>query len=613
MTGKGGLRVQQAMHRFLKDLTSKGLRSHLVLVVASILVPVSLFAIVAWQDRLVVFREADADVEQGADSVREHALKVLQTDSLIIALIDQRIQSMSWDEIASSRPVHDYLVELVQQNPELEGAWIADPNGTVRNSSRLFPVPPRWNVATRDVFTGARSSDQLLVGERVQESVADSRWNDPHFHVAQRRTSGGDRFDGIIALMVSSSYFPAIWQQSWHNSPQVLTELVSGDLKVLARLPPANLARLSPDGIVARAIGENLTAASFRATSRLDGIERVFAYRRVEPYAAYVLYGISLPSILSGWYRHLIIFGGIFGLAALALATVSLVAATRMQRERVAVRQWRSAIQDLAAEAEQRRIVEKQLFEAEKLETLGQVAGGFAHDFGNVLMAVHLNLESLRGQMSRSSDEATLNSAIHEVERGSEAVRSLLIFARHGSLETQVIDPRSAIQLVTGLLQQAIGAHSVLETSIDPGLWPIKVNANQLELALLNLAVNARDAMPDGGTFRITAGNVHLDGIPEGLSGEFVVISASDTGCGMSPEILAKAIEPFFTTKEEGKGTGLGLSQVYGFAKHCGGTTTLESTVGHGTTVKIYIPRFADWYHRGGDSDPMKQVLGSSF
>jgi two-component system NtrC family sensor kinase len=368
--------------------------------------------------------------------------------------------------------------------------------------------------------------------------------------------------------------------------------------------------RLPPDGFIGKAIAAHSIAGSFRATSSLDGIERIFAYRRVEPYDAYILYGVSLRAILGTWYRHLIVYGGIFGLAAIALATMSLMATTRMQRERVAVGQWRSAIEDLAAETEQRRIIEAQLFEAEKLETLGQVTGGFAHDFGNVLMAVHLNLESLRGEMKTASHEATLSSAIEEVERGSEAVRSLLIFTRHGTLETQIIDTKSRIQQVTGLLQQAIGAHSVLETMIEPDLWPIEVNANQLELALLNLAVNARDAMPDGGTLSITAKNVHLDGIPRGLTGDFVVISVSDTGCGMSPEILAKAIEPFFTTKEEGRGTGLGLSQVYGFATQGGGTAILESAPGRGTTARIYIPKSDSRYwagEAGSDATPVRR------
>jgi PAS domain S-box-containing protein len=228
---------------------------------------------------------------------------------------------------------------------------------------------------------------------------------------------------------------------------------------------------------------------------------------------------------------------------------------------------------------------------SQKLEAIGEFAGRLAHDFGNLLMAVRLNLDCLRGQLS-SASEAVLQAAIAEVERGSEAVRSILIFARHGSLETRVTDLKFEIEQMAGLLRQAIGQHSTLEIAIPRKLWPVKVNANQLELALLNLAINARDAMPEGGHYRIAAANVSLKGSPEGLAGDFVALSVVDSGSGMSSDVAAKAIEPFFTTKEEGKGSGLGLSQVYGFAKDCGGAMTLESAAGKGTTITIYVPRY---------------------
>lgn len=236
------------------------------------------------------------------------------------------------------------------------------------------------------------------------------------------------------------------------------------------------------------------------------------------------------------------------------------------------------------------REVEKHLFEAEKLEAIGRVTSGFAHDLGNVLMAVQMNLDLLRSDTSSEREEA-LHNAIAEVERGSQAIRSLMSFARRGSLDTEIVNTKPEIEQVARLLEQAIGSHSAMDLSIEEGLWPIKVNANQLELALFNLAINARDAMPDGGTLRVAARNVSLSGSPDRLIGDFVEISVSDTGCGMSPEIAAKAIEPFFTTKEAGNGTGLGVSQVYGFAKNCGGTMTLTSAVGRGTTVTIYIPK----------------------
>jgi two-component system, NtrC family, sensor kinase len=221
---------------------------------------------------------------------------------------------------------------------------------------------------------------------------------------------------------------------------------------------------------------------------------------------------------------------------------------------------------------------------------MGKVAGTFAHDIGNILMAVQLSLDSLHGHVTAEAEDA-LHSAKIELEHGVEAVRSLLTFARRGSLEKEFTDAKALLENVSGLLRQAIGTHSTLELSIEEGLWPIEINVNQLQLALLNLAVNARDAMPDGGKLRVAARNASLAGAPDNLTGDFIEISASDTGSGMPPELAHKVFEPFFTTKDAGKGTGLGLSQVYGFAKGCGGTVTLTSAVGQGTTVTIYIPR----------------------
>ena len=547
-----------------------------------------LFGTIAWQDRLALVRDADDNVARGADSVREHALKVFQTDALVIALIEQRIRPMSWDEIATSRPLHEYLAELVGQNPELEGAFIADASGTVRNSSRFFPALASA-VASRDFFTAAQAADKLAFGERLDESFPD-RSLDPHFHVAKRRSTTAGRFDGLIALNLSSSYFPKVWSQSWHNSADVVTILMTTDFQAVAAEPSLNALttpehRINPNSVVGRAMSTHADAGLFRGVSPVDGIERIAAYRHVDPFDAYVLYGISFDSVLHTWYRHLLIYGGIFGLAALALGTISLIAARHIEGERIAIR-------ELAAETDKRLITEKQLFKAEKLEAIGKVAGGFAHDFGNLLMAIGVNLDFARSRVTGEVEEA-LRAAQGEVDRGSEAVRSLMVFAREGSLSTQIVDAKARIGQMTGLLQQAIGGHSTLEITIDEGLWPIEINANQLELALLNLAVNSRDAMPNSGKVRVVARNISLTGAPDGLTGDFVEISVSDTGLGMPPEIASKIFEPFFTTKDEGKGTGLGLSQVYGLAKQSGGTATVTSAVGHGTTVAIYIPKCA--------------------
>ena len=562
----------------------RGFRAHALSVTASVLVPLALFSIAAWQDRAALVRAAEADVKRGADSVREHALKVLQTDALVVALIDQHIQSMSWDDIATSRSLHDYLAKLVQESPELEGAFVADAGGTVRSSSRLFPSLSS-PIASRGFFLAAQKSDGLKLGERVDDDQFPNESVVPHFHLAARRSSADGRFDGVIVLSLSSSYFPDVWRQSWHGGPETLTDFTTATFNVLARQPPSRSSQLTLTPPAIAALRANPDTGAFRTVSSVDGVDRIVSYRRVDPFDAYVIYGVSFDSVLRAWYQHLLVYGGIFGLAALALCTVSLIASRHIEGERIAMR-------ELAAESDKRHLVEKQLFEAEKLEAIGKVTGGFAHDFGNLLMAIQLNLDMMVDRVTGEAKEA-LEIIKTEVERGNEAIRSLMIFARHGSIETEIVDAGVRIEQMSGLLRQAIGAHSTLDLSVEEHLWPIEVNANQLELALLNLAVNARDAMPEGGELRIAARNVILAGEPDGLSGEFIELSIADSGIGMPPEIAAKVFEPFFTTKVEGKGTGLGLSQVYGFAKNSRGTATMTSAPGHGATVTIYLPKCA--------------------
>jgi two-component system NtrC family sensor kinase len=548
-----------------------------------VLVPLGLFAVIAWQDRGALEREARDSVDRGADSVREHALQVFDRGALVIALIDEHIKSMSWGEIAASSELHDYLAELDARYPEIESVWMADGNGIVQNSSQFFPAL-FGNVSGFDFFRAARESKSVVFGERVDTDFQ-NKVVGPHFFLAQRRTSRDGAFDGVIVLTFSSTYFGEVWHQSWHNAPQVFTDLTTGDLKVLAREPPTTNKQLNLGPDTLAALRNNPNAGFVHTIAGLDGVERISAYRRVDPFGAYVIYGVDFDSVLRTWLRHLLVYGGIFGLAALALTTVSLIAARHLEGERRAIR-------ELATETDKRLMTEKQLFEAEKLDAIGKVAGGFAHDFGNLLMAIQLNLDVLGDHVAGEAKEA-LDAIKAEVDRGNEAIRSLLIFARHGSLETNVVDAKARIEQMVRLLQPAIGAHATLELRCEDGLWPIEINANQLELALLNLAVNARDAMGDDGKLRIVARNVSLTGAPDDLTGDFVEISVSDTGTGMPAEIASLAFDPFFTTKEEGKGTGLGLSQVYAFAKQAGGTATIATAVGKGTTVVIYIPRCA--------------------
>ncbi|WP_303831764.1 PAS domain-containing protein [Asticcacaulis taihuensis] len=253
---------------------------------------------------------------------------------------------------------------------------------------------------------------------------------------------------------------------------------------------------------------------------------------------------------------------------------------------------------------------EEQLRQAQKMEAVGHLTGGVAHDFNNMLAVVSGSLELLdrRTAVDDPRAKALISSALEASKRAGNLTRRLLAFSRQQPLKPEVTDPNRLVAGMSDLFRHSLGTDVQLETVLSGGVWRIHVDQNQLESVLLNLAVNARDAMEGGGRLTIETQNAHLDkryvarelGI---TPGQYVMIGVTDTGSGMAPDVLAKAFDPFFTTKEVGKGTGLGLSQVYGFIKQSGGHTKIYSEIGHGTSVKIYLPRYMGDAVHGGDTD----------
>jgi signal transduction histidine kinase len=267
-----------------------------------------------------------------------------------------------------------------------------------------------------------------------------------------------------------------------------------------------------------------------------------------------------------------------------------------------------NCFQDLSAIklAERERVrLSDELHQAKKVEAIGQLAAGIVHDFNNLLAAIHGNLELLTGRTNENRLLTLMHSAIRSVERGEGLTQQLLAFARKQVLLPKAVDLNQVLVCMNNLLHTSVGSRVPMEIRKQPGLWHALVDPNQIELVLLNLVINARDAMPDGGTLTIETGNVTLNtvGRPVDLPvGEYVVVSVTDSGIGMSDEVRAKAFEPFFTTKEEGKGSGLGLSMVLGVAQQSGGDVRIRSRAGQGTSIEVYLPRTQDLTTAGPSS-----------
>jgi signal transduction histidine kinase/CheY-like chemotaxis protein len=321
---------------------------------------------------------------------------------------------------------------------------------------------------------------------------------------------------------------------------------------------------------------------------------------------------VALAAVLNAGRFDLGFYAGrIFGFAATSFVLLVLLLETRALYARLAqsLEVERRILQDanqtlearvaertrqLEAEIAEREKAQESLREAQKLEAIGRMAGGIAHDFNNLLTVVQGNAEILQDSALDEDDMQAVKAIDRAAERGSRLVRQILTFSRRQALTSEVVDLRRRSEELSEMLGRAVRGDVRLIVSLAEDLWPVECDVGELEIALMNLCVNARDAMPKGGLVRVEGHNRTLEAAarhPTGLAGEFVVLTVADTGAGIAPENIKKVFEPFFTTKDIGKGTGLGLSQVYGFAQQTGGMAIIDSKLGEGTTVTLYLPR----------------------
>jgi signal transduction histidine kinase len=274
----------------------------------------------------------------------------------------------------------------------------------------------------------------------------------------------------------------------------------------------------------------------------------------------------------------------------------------------------------LVSEIATRETAEAQVRQMQKMEAIGQLTGGIAHDFNNMLAIVTSAMNLIQRKLARGETEIGqfVESALDATQRAANLTQRLLAFSRQQPLAPQVVDANRLLAGMSDLLRRALGEHVAIETVLGGGLWKTNADPSQIENAVLNLAVNARDAMPDGGRLTIETANCHLDDDyaarhAEVEAGQYVLIAVTDTGTGMPPDVAARAFDPFFTTKPVDKGTGLGLSQVFGFVRQSGGHVKIYSEVGQGTTIKIYLRRhFGEDEHSPTASTPSKTGAGET-
>ena len=346
---------------------------------------------------------------------------------------------------------------------------------------------------------------------------------------------------------------------------------------------------LTPETGFRRSTAANPERGSYTTRSFVDGAERLFRYAKLGDYPIYVAVGIDEATVTQRWL-HKMASHLIFGVpATLCLIFLTVIALRRTARERAALLQAN-------AEARRREELEASLYQAQKMEAVGQLTGGVAHDFNNLLTAIMGGLDTMLHTGALAAPlRRHVETAMRAAERGARLTQQLLAFSRQQMLSPEVVDVNRLLREFETLMRRAVGESIEFVFALDPKVGACRVDPAQFQSAVLNLVVNARDATPSGGRITLATRAVILSEDatrpdPAMAAGRYVLVTVSDTGEGMSAEVQAQAFNPFFTTKEVGKGSGLGLSQVYGFVKQSGGHVIIESAPAQGTSVQLYMP-----------------------
>lgn len=565
-----------------------------LLLVLSLIVPSAVFAFVTLQGRALLLDNATNRTTRMAELLAQQAAATFDGYNVAFSRIEEHL--LHTEGQFQEKMLHEYLSDLDRDMRSVDSIAVIDEKGAAIAHSRYFPVPRTYlgdreyiqnaTPATRDRPGSLQGRDGLVIGLPVKSRISGK----VVLLASRARHEIPGAANGTLVMAISQQYFEEFYRTlALTKSDRVA--LIRADTRVLAQIPaapgrpsidPEQMGSLGPiTTATASEIGiRQLTDGTIDYVSPIDGARRISGFRKVDDYPVYVEVGFSVDNVLAPWRSQALINLVITAIATLLLFSVARMALVKSRDE--------AAMQSrLLAEEHQRLEAESALRQAQKMEALGQLTGGIAHDFNNMLNIILVNLELAAKRLTdrRPDDlervDGYVKGATQGAERGVALTRRLLAFAhRKEDEDPVVVQPSDLVVGVLDLLGQAAGSKVRITLDAPRGLRPIRVDPNELETALLNLVVNARDAMSEGGRIQISVRE----------EGRMVVLSVKDTGHGMDAEMLKRATEPFFTTKESGKGSGLGLSMVERFATQSGGSLRLDSQPGAGTTAEIRLP-----------------------
>ena len=546
----------------------------------AVVVPLAALVVAAALLYRQAFDNARQDLDSATRIAQEHAQKMLETNEMLLErMLDLFGDGTDAELLARGAELHERMKAMTRDLPQVQGFFSIGANGRMLATNRAYPPPRHIDFSDRDFLAAHRSG----TGPRVHITghLVSRVTGEAFFDMSRRRVRADGSYAGTVNIALYPDYLTRFWGDIGTTMPGLVALLVHANGKLIARHPGGvpGAAALAPEHPMMRQIAAGSTRGSFEVVSPFDQRPRLGEFRKIGDYPVYIAMGFDRSTVLGAWLRRA---------AWLALFAIPLSLALAWAAW-VAIRRTRSefdAAERLEAESQRRRNAELALVEAQKLEALGRLAGGVAHDFNNLLMIVQSSAFLIRRD-PRHAGQA-LDAVDRAVGSGSRLTRQLLALSGRQALAPERVVLQERLPALTALARAALPASVELAVQVDPGTEPIFVDPAELEIALVNLAVNARDAMETGGRLDISARNALPGEAMEG-EGRYVVVEVADTGSGIDEALIDQVVEPFFTTKAAGHGTGLGLTQVKALVESGGGRMRIDNRPGGGARVRLYF------------------------